>query len=176
MFFAFTVEGAVISIYYRMYVFILQKINVVAIHATPNFVESPGIVLDLCCKKPWKKWKKVLESPGIWINFFGGNHGATLLKKRLWYRGFPVNFARFNNSFFTEHLWTNASVWQQLLALYFVIIYSWQLSKREKSSVRGKKFVHIFQGLYRFRFLLQEIFYKIHFLLRKTYTILWTGR
>ena len=34
--FAFTVEGAVINIYYRMYVFILQKINsAVAIRATP---------------------------------------------------------------------------------------------------------------------------------------------
>ena len=34
--FAFTVEGAVINIHYRMYVFILQKINsIVAIRATP---------------------------------------------------------------------------------------------------------------------------------------------
>ena len=22
----------------------------------------------------WKKWKEVLERPGIWIHFFGGNH------------------------------------------------------------------------------------------------------
>ena len=32
----------------------------------------------------------------------------------------------------------NASILQQLLALYFVIIYSWQLSRSEKSLV-GKK-------------------------------------
>ena len=31
---------------------------------------------------------------------------ATLLKKRLWHRYFPVNFAKFlRTPFFTEHLW-----------------------------------------------------------------------
>ena len=31
---------------------------------------------------------------------------ATLLKKRLWHRCFPVNFAKFlRTTFFTEHLW-----------------------------------------------------------------------
>ena len=31
---------------------------------------------------------------------------ATLLKKRLWHRCFPVNFAKFlRPPFFTEHLW-----------------------------------------------------------------------
>ena len=37
---------------------------------------------------------------------------ATLVKKRLWYRGFPVNFVKFlRTPFFTEHLWTTASVY-----------------------------------------------------------------
>ena len=36
---------------------------------------------------------------------------ATLLKKRLWYRCFPVNFCEISkNTFFTEHLWTTPSV------------------------------------------------------------------
>ena len=35
-------------------------------------LESPGKVLE----KSWKKLKKVLESRGIWIIFFGGNHEA----------------------------------------------------------------------------------------------------
>ena len=36
---------------------------------------------------------------------------ATLLKKRLWHRCFPVNFFEvFKNTFVTEHLWTTASV------------------------------------------------------------------
>ena len=31
---------------------------------------------------------------------------ATLLKRRLWHRCFPMNFAKFlRTSFFTEHLW-----------------------------------------------------------------------
>ena len=35
---------------------------------------------------------------------------ATLLKNRLWYRCFPVNFAKLlRRPFFTEHLWTTAS-------------------------------------------------------------------
>ena len=40
---------------------------------------------------------------------------ATLLKKRLWHRCFPVNFAKFlrtsflQNTFSTEHLWAAAS-------------------------------------------------------------------
>ena len=35
---------------------------------------------------------------------------ATLLKKRLWHRCFPVNFAKISkNTFFTEHLWLTAS-------------------------------------------------------------------
>ena len=59
---------------------------------------------------------------------------------------------QFKNTLFTEHLWISASILQQLLALYFAIIYSWQLSSGEKSLVE-KKFIHIFQGFYRFRFL-----------------------
>ena len=38
-----------------------------------NFVESLGKVLELRCKKFWKKWKKILGSPEIWIILFGGN-------------------------------------------------------------------------------------------------------
>ena len=49
----------------------------------------------------------------------------------------------------------------QLLTLYFAIIYSWQLSSSEKS-LAGKEIIHIFQSFYRFRFLLQIYFF--HFL------------
>ena len=35
---------------------------------------------------------------------------ATLFKKRLWHRCFPVNFVKFLRApFYTEHLWTTAS-------------------------------------------------------------------
>ena len=44
---------------------------------------------------------------------------ATLLKKRLWHRCFPVNFAKFlRTPFFTEHLW-----WLLLCAMKF---YFWK--------------------------------------------------
>ena len=50
------------------------------------------------------------------------------------------------------------SILQQLLALYFTIIYSWQLSSSEKS-IMGKKFIHMPQGFYRFRFLFLFFFF-----------------
>ena len=41
---------------------------------------------------------------------------ATLLKKRLWHRCFPVNFVKFlRTPFLTEHLWVNASNYLHLL-------------------------------------------------------------
>ena len=43
---------------------------------------------------------------------FDGNFDepTTLLKKRLWHRSFPVNFAKFLRApFFTEHLWATVS-------------------------------------------------------------------
>ena len=55
----------------------------------------------------------------------------------------------FKNNFFSEHLWVTAFIFQQLLALYFAIIYSWQLSSSEKSLV-GEKFIHISHRFYRF--------------------------
>ena len=36
-----------------------------------------------------------------------------------------VLFKIFKNTFFTEYLWMAASILQQLLALYFAMIYSW---------------------------------------------------
>ena len=38
-----------------------------------------------------------------------GLRPVTLLKKTLWHRCFPVNFAKFKNTFVTEHLLATAS-------------------------------------------------------------------
>ena len=57
---------------------------------------------------------EVFYKKGVLRNFakFTGKHlcqslrPATLLKKRLWHRCFPVNFVKFlRTPFFTEHLW-----------------------------------------------------------------------
>ena len=49
-------------------------------------------------------------SQGLLFNKAAGLRPATLLKKRLWHRCFPVNFAKFfKNTFFTEHLRMTAS-------------------------------------------------------------------
>ena len=50
---------------------------------------------------------------GLWQSLFfnkvAGLRPVTLLKKRLWHRGCPMNFAKFlRTPFFTEHLWTTA--------------------------------------------------------------------
>ena len=72
-----------------------------------------------------------------------------------------------------------ASILQQLLGLYFAIIYSWQLSSSEKSLV-GKKFIHTLQEFYRFRFLLHRYFLSFSLInacllcrLRKAYVLPW---
>ena len=42
----------------------------------------------------------------LFFNKVAGLKPATLLKKRLWHRCFPVNFTKFlRTTFFTEHLW-----------------------------------------------------------------------
>ena len=59
---------------------------------------------------------------------------CNVIKKRLWHRSFPVNFC----TTFTKNLWMTSSILQQFLALYFAIIYSYQLSSSEKSLVGEK--------------------------------------
>ena len=62
---------------------------------------------------------------------------ATFFKKRLWHKSFPVNFERFLREPLLQNL-DACSILQQLLALYFAIMCSWQLSSSEKSSVKKK--------------------------------------
>ena len=48
-------------------------------------------------------------------------------------QGFSCEFRKiFKNNYFTENLWMTGSILQQLLALFFAILYSWQRSRREK--------------------------------------------
>ena len=51
------------------------------------------------------------------LNKVAGSGPATLLKKRIWCRCFPLNFAKFlKTSFLTEHLW-----WLLLVVICTVI-------------------------------------------------------
>ena len=48
---------------------------------------------------------EVICQKGVLGNFAKSTEPATLLKKRLWHRYFPVNFAKFlRAAFLTEHL------------------------------------------------------------------------
>ena len=50
------------------------------------------------------------------FNKVAGLRSATLLKRRLWHRCFPVNFAKFlRTPFCTDHLWTIASETSEML-------------------------------------------------------------
>ena len=52
------------------------------------------------------KFTGKLLCQSLFINKVVGLKPATLLKKRLWHRCFPVNFAKFlRTPFFTEDLW-----------------------------------------------------------------------
>ena len=61
---------------------------------------------------------------------------ATLLKKRLWHRGFNVNFAIFLRTPFLQNI--PASILEQFLALHLAIIYSWQHFSTDKVIVGEK--------------------------------------
>ena len=55
----------------------------------------------------------------LFFNEVAGLRPTTLLKKRLWHRCFPVNFAKFlRTPFFKEHLW-----WLLLHLPLFTFIY-----------------------------------------------------
>ena len=89
-------------------------------------------------QKPWSSRPEVFCKKGVLRNFtkFTGKHlcqsllfnkvagprPATLLKKRLWHRCFPVNFAKFlRTPFLTEHLrWLllNFEGWHLILVAY----------------------------------------------------------
>ena len=67
---------------------------------------------------------------------------ATLLKKRLWHRCFPVNFVKFLKTLFvTEHVWANASILHEGRRLKQIEISI--ISKLHKENNNNKKmFLH----------------------------------
>ena len=97
-------------------------------------------------------------------------------------QGFSCEFFKmFKNTFFPDHLWMTASALKQLLALYFPIIYSWQLSSSEKSLV-GKNVHPYISKILQISFT-QIFFFFIYFdkclcypcRLRKQHAVLWAA-
>ena len=64
---------------------------------------------EFCEKDVLRNFAKFTEKhlcQSLFFNKVTGLCPATLLKKRLWYRCFPLNFAKFlGTTFLTEHLW-----------------------------------------------------------------------
>ena len=69
----------------------------------------------------------------LYFNKVAGFRPVTLLKKRLWHRCFPVNFAKFlRTPFFTEHLrWLPLKLFASSLYIFRIFIwrktFSWEL-------------------------------------------------
>ena len=66
--------------------------------------------LEIICKKGvlrnFTKFTGKYMCQSLFFNKVPGLRPATLLKKRLWHRCFPVNFVKFPRTpFLTEHLW-----------------------------------------------------------------------
>ena len=75
-----------------------------------NTIEHRSSHPEVFCKKGFlKNFAKFTEKhqcQGSFFNKVVGLRPATLLKKRLWHRCFPVNFVKFPNTpFFIVHLW-----------------------------------------------------------------------
>ena len=83
------------------------------------------------CEKGYsQKFRKIhwkAPVPECLFNKVAGLSHVTLLKKRLWGRCFPVNFAKFlGTSFFIEHLSTTASEYTQSIVsgfLFFIFFH-----------------------------------------------------
>ena len=69
-----------------------------------SLVKIKLYLFSLCTKDD--RLRQIKKKHDWWNNHFSDcNWTVTLLKKRLWYRCFPVNFAKFlRMSFLTEHL------------------------------------------------------------------------
>ena len=66
--------------------------------------------LEVFCKKVFLKILQLSQEntlcQGLFLNKDAGLSPATLLKKRLWHRSFPVKFAKFlRTTFFIKHFW-----------------------------------------------------------------------
>ena len=67
---------------------------------------------DVFCKKGVIRNFPKFIGKHLCQSFFFNNRPATLLKKRLWHRSYPVNFGKFLRvRFFIKHLWTTASLY-----------------------------------------------------------------
>ena len=80
-------------------------------HLYVKFLQHQKLPPGLFCKKRCSKvnFTKFAEKDlceSLFFNKVGNLRPATLLKKRLWYRCFPVNFVKFlRTPFIMEHLW-----------------------------------------------------------------------
>ena len=70
----------------------------------------------------------------LFLNKVAGVRPATLLKKRLWHRYFPVNFAKLlRTPFFIEHLWWLLVVWGYLSLPKKIQIFHFPIKKSNLS-------------------------------------------
>ena len=72
----------------------------------PNRSSRPEVLCEKGLLRNFAKFTGKHQCQKLFFNKVAGLGPATLLKKSLWHRCFPVNFAKFpRKPFFTSHLW-----------------------------------------------------------------------
>ena len=90
------------------------------------------------CSQKFRKIHKKTPLPESLFNKVSGLRPATVLKKRLWHRCFPVNFAKFlKTPFFTEQFSLQNSSGLLLLSLRSFQDFKWLKSKHYQIHISG---------------------------------------
>ena len=76
-------------------------------HVNNNYISScPEVFCKNCVLKNFTKFAGKHLCTSLLFNKAAGLKTATLFKKRLWHRRFPVNLVKFLRTlFYIEHLW-----------------------------------------------------------------------
>ena len=80
----------------------------------------PEVFCKKRCSQKFRKIHRKTPVPEALFCTVAGLEPATLLKKRLWHKSFPVNFAKFlRTPFLTEQIWWLLLIFPNLFKLYF---------------------------------------------------------
>ena len=87
--------------------------------------QLPEVFYKKCVLRNFTKFTGKHLCQSLFFSEVAGLRPATLLKKKLWHRCFPVNFAKFlRTTFFIEHLW-----WLLLNTDLYIFIFTYSFGK-----------------------------------------------
>ena len=99
--------------------------------------QPPEVFYEKMCSYKLQKIHRKTPTPeSFFIKKIAGLRAAALLKKKLWHRCFPVNFAKCLRNVISKHLWTTAS---DFICSVFFIFSILKNFRHEKSHFVRKK-------------------------------------